>query len=284
MPDRFNILKSPFFVLGLVLLLLNDFYFKTTYANLWTGKISDVAGLFIFPLFLCVLFPKWIKLCFTCTAMGFLFWKLPVSESCINYIYSLGIPIGRTVDITDLLALFILPISYIYRKSNHSLLNINPLVLAIISIFSFCATTIPPHQEKKYVAINKTYNFNCSRSSLINQLNRLSIRKINNLNKYVELHFDANSNLYSYEVYGDTIAIFLDENQISQGDTIHYHTILADFIVSGNDSTSTLNFIHAYKMVPAYSDKNYRQSAIRYFEKKVIKKIKARTEKNTYQK
>jgi len=40
------------FIVGLGLLLLNDHVLKATYGNWFTGKLSDVAGLLIFPLFL----------------------------------------------------------------------------------------------------------------------------------------------------------------------------------------------------------------------------------------
>jgi len=36
---------------ALVLLLLNDHYLKQTFGNALTGKLSDVAGLIVFPLF-----------------------------------------------------------------------------------------------------------------------------------------------------------------------------------------------------------------------------------------
>ncbi|MFK7937171.1 MAG: hypothetical protein AB8G22_26890 [Saprospiraceae bacterium] len=55
---RSQIFTSLPFILALTLLLLNDFYWKATYANFWTGKISDFAGLFVFILFWSTLFPK----------------------------------------------------------------------------------------------------------------------------------------------------------------------------------------------------------------------------------
>ena len=49
--------------------------------------------------------------------------------------------------------------------------------------------------------------------------------------------------------------------------------VLADFLIQGNDSTSSLTFIKAYKVAPIFSDKDYREKAIKLFEKKVIKKL-----------
>lgn len=48
---NFSILVSPGFLLCLCLLLLNDFILKSEFHNALTGKLSDFAGLFIFPLF-----------------------------------------------------------------------------------------------------------------------------------------------------------------------------------------------------------------------------------------
>ena len=44
-------IKDPLFLVGLGILLLNDFYLKYAFSNAFTGKLSDVAGLFIFPFF-----------------------------------------------------------------------------------------------------------------------------------------------------------------------------------------------------------------------------------------
>ncbi|MCI5055304.1 MAG: hypothetical protein MRY83_04295, partial [Flavobacteriales bacterium] len=257
--SRYKILKSPLFVLGLVLLLVNDFYLKSEFGKWWTGKLSDIAGLFIFPLFLTVLFPKRVKESFIFTGLGFTLWKLPQADSIIDFINEFGIPIGRTIDHSDLLTLFTLPISYIYLKSEYFAFRINHHSLALISFFAFCATTIPPHQEKKYVDINKVYEFDFSRSSLIERLNRLSAKKIYKSPEYPEIQFKSESNLFHYKMSGDTVAVLLDESKISDGDTIHYETVVADFIITGNDSSSSLKFITAYKFAPVYSDKDYRK-------------------------
>ncbi len=45
-------LLHPISVLCLLLLVVNDHHWKTAYAGLWTGKLSDIAGLALFPLFL----------------------------------------------------------------------------------------------------------------------------------------------------------------------------------------------------------------------------------------
>lgn len=117
MSNRYKILRSPLFLLGLGLLLVNDFYLKSEYGNWWTGKLSDIAGLFIFPLFLTVLFPKRIKESFIFTGLRFFIWKLPQASQAIAFINDHGVPIGRTVDFSDLMALCVLPLSFIYFRA-----------------------------------------------------------------------------------------------------------------------------------------------------------------------
>src|SRR5690606_34709421 len=57
-------------------------------------------------------------------------------------------PIHRVVDITDLVALAILPITFFYKPNTSKSLNISPIPLAFLTVFSFCATSIPePTQE-----------------------------------------------------------------------------------------------------------------------------------------
>jgi len=46
------ILVSSGFLAGLSVLLVNDFVLKQIFHNWLTGKLSDLAGLFIFPMFL----------------------------------------------------------------------------------------------------------------------------------------------------------------------------------------------------------------------------------------
>jgi hypothetical protein len=274
MKDRTKILTSPLFILGLGLLLFNDFYLKAEFSNWLTGKLSDVSGLFIFPLFLTVIFPRFKRACFIGTAVLFIFWKTPFSTPVIDEINGIGIPVERTVDFTDLWTLFILPIAFAYERSKYAVWNLKPKVLIFISAFSFVATTLPPREGKKYTEINKTYEFNFSRQVLIDRLNRLTAEKLTKQPRDAEIIYDSDGDLFYYDWKDDTLAIFIDSKRLTDGDTIKYWTELADFLIQGNDSVSSLKFINAYKVVPAFSDKDYREKAIKEFEKRVIKKIK----------
>lgn len=64
MNRKLEFFTSFWFLLALTLLLLNDFVLKETFANWFTGKLSDFAGLFVFPLFWITLFPNRKQLIF----------------------------------------------------------------------------------------------------------------------------------------------------------------------------------------------------------------------------
>ena len=100
------------FIPGLLLLVINDHYLKSEFPNWMTGKISDFAGLLIFPMFLQFLFPRLRRFSVLLTGLLFVFFKLPVSDAAIAVYDKIAIiPITRTVDYSDLIALSILPLS-----------------------------------------------------------------------------------------------------------------------------------------------------------------------------
>jgi len=98
-----NPLCSKLFLLGLVILILNDHYFKLAYPNWFTGKVSDFAGLFILPIFLSTVSEKSIRSNYLVTALIFLVWKSPIIEPLIAAGKATGISFHRTVDYTDVI-------------------------------------------------------------------------------------------------------------------------------------------------------------------------------------
>ena len=174
MKRKFNILKSFWFIGALFLLLLNDFFLKDFYHNWFTGKLSDFAGLLIFPLFWTVLFPKHKNKIFVTTCLIFIYWKSPYSQHFIdNWNYIMFFPIGRVVDASDLIALFILPVSYYLesRKDKLKQVSIHPVFPLVISCFAFMATS-QPYNEFDY---NKKFDFPFSKAVLIEQINLLNV-------------------------------------------------------------------------------------------------------------
>lgn len=140
--NRLSGIANVPFVVGLSVLLLNDFYLKEQYHNWWTGKLSDVAGLFVFALFWSTLFPRRREVIFFLTALLFAVWKSPYADPFINLCGTYLFSIHRVVDITDLGALLILPLGFWYRPKNTSHVKVNPVLIALITIASFCATSV----------------------------------------------------------------------------------------------------------------------------------------------
>lgn len=144
MKTNLKILTSPWFIVGLLLLLLNDFLFKKLYGNWITGKLSDFAGMLIFPLFWTALFSKHKKEIFLLSALLFIYWKSPYSQFFITRWNDLGfLRIGRTVDYTDLFALLVLPIGYILESRTRypPRIRLSPIIPLLISVFAFMATS-----------------------------------------------------------------------------------------------------------------------------------------------
>lgn len=172
-----KILLSPLFLVGLFLLLLNDFVLKSEFHNFFTGKLSDFAGLFIFPLFFAAFFPKRKLFIYLLTSIFFGFWKSPYSQSLIDFLNSFQFfVIGRTVDYTDLIALFVVPVSYLYFQSKiQNASNLSPNfakrclanLIIFLSVFAFTATS---YAEDRMATFNGEYRLNLNKSEIKNVL------------------------------------------------------------------------------------------------------------------
>lgn len=112
-PRSAEILASPTFVAAVLLLVVNDWILKAAYGSWWTGKLSDFAGLYAFPLFWSAFLPRRRAMIFALTVVGFLVWKSPLSGAPIAAWNALGLwPVSRVVDYTDWIALAALVPSY----------------------------------------------------------------------------------------------------------------------------------------------------------------------------
>ena len=189
-------IKAPLFLAGLVTLLLNDFYLKYAYPNDLTGKLSDFAGLFIFPFFFSAFRPQSKKSIYLATAVVFIIWKSEISQPWIEFMNSIGIGIYRTVDYSDFLAVTILPLSYRYFKNEYySYANnskISTASLAAISLFSFCATSLPRQEVEIRADTDKTFVLNLSKAEVFSRLSST----YSNTNTFKETSKDSLFYLY----------------------------------------------------------------------------------------
>jgi hypothetical protein len=143
-PD-YRILIRPAFILSLVLLVVNDLWLKQSLGNWFTGKLSDFFGMFAFGTFLVACFPFHRISALIFAALFFTWWKSPVAEPFILFCNdSLGLPVGRVIDYTDLIALSVLPFCRFKSplSSPHAGRWAGKL-LAITAFIAFCSTSMP---------------------------------------------------------------------------------------------------------------------------------------------
>jgi hypothetical protein len=118
------------------LLALNDHYLKNQYPSWLTGKISDFAGLFFFPLFVCALVCVFVNFTFrrgqvpltlnkalllaTVLATSLIFVAVKQWPAAnlfyVEAMASMGFPSRLLMDGTDLVALVALSGTYIYGR------------------------------------------------------------------------------------------------------------------------------------------------------------------------
>ena len=143
MKQRLSPLTNSYFVLSLIILLTNDFYLKYEYHNWITGKLSDITGLFVFVYFWTVIFPRQKSTIYILSGLTFVYWKSAYSQPLITFFSEYIYTIDRTVDMSDLIALMVLPIAYSASRNERSKLKMEPIPVALLTIFSFCATSVP---------------------------------------------------------------------------------------------------------------------------------------------
>ncbi len=216
-------LLNYIFVLGIILLFINDHFLKWQFSNWITGKLSDFVGLLIFPFFLTFLFPKSIKLNVLFTGVFFLFWKSPFSQSFIDFYNSIAfIEITRIVDYSDYVALIVLPFSYFYLSKELQFnkiligkIKVHPILVLFPSIIIFMATSPP-----------RSYFFHLSHGNLtLYNLNfRVGLNKENLLIKMKESGINVKADTL-FERHHRTIPLhqlnhFYVEQMIINEDTI----------------------------------------------------------------
>lgn len=100
-------------LLSLGLLLVNDIWWKYEYSNFLTGKLSDVAGLFMVGAILARSQPHVANRWLVGIGVTFCLWKSPLSQPLIDIFNALSpYAIGRVVDYSDLFALAVLPLAH----------------------------------------------------------------------------------------------------------------------------------------------------------------------------
>lgn len=272
------------FIFGLTILIVNDFYLKNSFGNWFTGKLSDFAGLFIFPIFWTILFPRFKDKIYFATSIIFIYWKSEFSQSLIecinNYSY---LKVYRTVDLTDLLALSILPISYLYcQKNEKTFIQIKPIFIVGLSSFAFMATSYSSDVDYK-----KTYVFNYSFQTLkvkIYYLNGIS----NHYEEDKENYIPDSSGKYKINKFNlDTISSTeVPINEFSKDtmdlfiyDDFCFKGYSAKIIISGTNENSKLVLLGFHHSCPKDEKtltkwNNDEKILSKSFEKNIVEQLK----------
>jgi hypothetical protein len=142
--DRLESLASPAFIAALALLVVNDVALKPLFHNVLTGKLSDFAGLFALTLFATTLWPRYRRLAACAIATAFAFWKTTYAEPLIALLNAVSpVAFGRTVDLTDLVALPMIPLAVwaAPRIRSWPLPRALQIGLAVLAPIAFTATS-----------------------------------------------------------------------------------------------------------------------------------------------
>lgn len=214
---------NPVFIVGLVALLLNNFYFKHTFLNTLTGKLSDFAGLIVFPIFIAWIIPTFKKSISIVTGILFIIWKTPLVTPIIETVnQTLPFKIQRIIDCSDYLALFVLPFAHkIINKDSTLFINTSKLIrlskfgIASVSFFAICATSIPPPVEipKGTVYIGKEYTIKKSKAETIELIKSLgyNVDYYENLDDSTTIKKYRSSRILYYQT--DNIVIYDDDSK-----------------------------------------------------------------------
>ncbi len=165
-----DIFTSPAFLISLLTLLANDLLLKEVFHNWFTGKLSDFAGLFVFPLFWIGLFPNYRKTIIAITALGFVYWKTPYADSFIElWNTHLFFKVGRINDYTDFLALASLPLAYSYSHYYQKEVRgydkyFSQSLVGLLAVFAFCATG--QYYPSDSMDVSRGQNVYCDQSNV----------------------------------------------------------------------------------------------------------------------
>lgn len=238
MQPKLFLFTKPGFLIGLLLLLANDFYFKYAYPSFVTGKLSDFAGLFIFPYFFSVFFQKNAKIVYAVTALYFTYWKLEISQPYIDWLSSVThLPFYRIVDVTDLIALLILPVSYNYfrkewiipAKGNLAI----QMIIILISCFSFVATKVAREELEVSVESESGKKFIVHKN--INEI----IQEYMNYNTYY------GNDSFPIDEFNTNVYVEVELKEYGKNQTLITLKKIKFYEVGGNDSESRKSNIEA---------------------------------------
>jgi uncharacterized membrane protein YhdT len=188
--------------------------------------------LYVFVSFWTAFFPNKKRLIYLLTTLLFIIWKSPYSQTFIDLFSQNIYIIQRVVDYSDLLALFILPFAYFYTTTRKTFrLKLNPVPIALLTVFSFCATSIPkPRQifeQPQYILLTanaidfqETEYPNCFVEYEIDSMLIVSVKEIR-----IEKRAPIDDEYHKVQVLKD-----LDLRLLRESNTENYNKEFSDFV------------------------------------------------------
>lgn len=207
-PSRPTLLLHPQFLISLLLLVLNDCFFKYEYHNWVTGKLSDITGIFVLAIFLFSFFPaRKTVLCFL-IALFFIYWKLPLSQPFIDWCnYTLFLPVARVIDYSDIAALLMLYPAYRLKPVQYRPALWLKAPVTLISIFAIMATSAPYRpfyfRPTGYVSIEEAFKTKHTQAQILHKLDSLQI--VYRLDSIEYLPAISYNYFLRYQPAGDTV-------------------------------------------------------------------------------
>jgi hypothetical protein len=275
-PDL-RVLCSPGFLAALLLLLLNDCALKQLFPGVLTGKLSDFAGLFVFPMFWAAFAPRRRTFAYASTALCFIFWKSSYSQPIIDCWNALPFfNIRRTVDPTDLLALSVLPLSYRYTArrlllpapvTRPAIRKIAGYVFVFVSLFAFAATTM---KDDHMVSGDREYEFRMTKDELLHHLEKdIGLIYVNHY-RFDDKFVEQTKNWPS----GPMTEEDRDQYSFSTSTRVCNNTVFAAVTLHQKGSGSVLKVEYLIYNCDAESPERERE-AVRAFEHDVVDKLRA---------
>ena len=179
-----DLIVNPYFIIGLIILILNDSYLKWEFNNTVTGKLSDFAGLLIFPMFLTFINKRFAKHSSLIVGIFFILWKSPLINPFLDFInLNKVIEFNRVIDYSDYLALTVLPFSHFLIKKkldgnkrhfNSDMIKILRPIMLIGAFFAFSATSMVRYEMPQgTIYIGKDYSVNLPKDSVLAKIEQL---------------------------------------------------------------------------------------------------------------
>lgn len=280
-----NKILNPIFIICLIILLLNDFWFKSLFANAVTGKLSDFTGLFVFPFFWSYCFPRYTKQIHIGTAVGFIWFKSILFTPVLELLHTFSIPISRVIDYTDYIAMISIVISYhIFIKEDLSTSNVwSKRIVSCVAIFSFLATSQVPFVTFNYPITDQAFYFNSPKLEVIKGINKVQLKQMNKWNNTIAVAqspivMDSIAKVLRYDNNSSYIVGQLLEETSKDKDSVFYSTNLVKFVITEENHKTKITLLHiATNVVGAHSQNAvnppYPKKEVKMFKQKLIKPL-----------